>query len=180
MNRNILADTHSSKHFWVVDGTTLKNLHELLQALETMDERTFSHHVNKNKNDFHNWVKDVHKDRKLAKLLSTVVDRKSAAAVVKNRIGEVQKLVVQPKVPFPAASLQPTSTRKYELLVVMAAVVMILSLIGLGSEAVQITGAAVGSQSEEIQFLGFGGIFAVVVLLFVVLHTIAKKPKKEQ
>lgn len=47
------------KSFWVNKGPVLKNIVELKNALIKMDQRTFGYHVNKNKNDFATWIKDV-------------------------------------------------------------------------------------------------------------------------
>ncbi|MFH1399108.1 MAG: hypothetical protein ABIG95_03275 [Candidatus Woesearchaeota archaeon] len=45
--------------FFTNDGKVLSNLQELHEALKGMDEGTFRHHVNPNKNDFANWIRDV-------------------------------------------------------------------------------------------------------------------------
>ncbi len=57
-------------YFNLANGQVLKDLTELKNALKTMDENTFSHHVNENRNDFANWVKDVIKDENLAEQIS--------------------------------------------------------------------------------------------------------------
>jgi hypothetical protein len=50
----VLTDT--SKFFYTKNGTALKSLEELKNALSSMDEETFSYHVNNSKNDFANWT----------------------------------------------------------------------------------------------------------------------------
>jgi hypothetical protein len=45
--------------FYVGDGTVLKNLKETVKALRKMKDETFSSHVNRDKNDFANWITDV-------------------------------------------------------------------------------------------------------------------------
>ncbi len=55
--------------FILRDGTKLRTLKELADALHVMDSGTFMHHVNENKNDFARWIKDVYKEYDLAKQL---------------------------------------------------------------------------------------------------------------
>ncbi len=54
------------EYFHLHNGRVLKNLYELLNALKSMDDDTFEHHVNSGKNDFGNWIKYVFKDYELA------------------------------------------------------------------------------------------------------------------
>ncbi len=46
-------------YFILITGVPLKNLKELSNALENMNEWVFSHHVNDTRNDFSIWVKDI-------------------------------------------------------------------------------------------------------------------------
>jgi len=289
VKKSILDDVEPNHSFWVVDGTTLKNMQELLSALGEMDEETFKHHVNEEKNDFHNWVRDVHRDEKLAELLAGTFDKEAAASAIKRRINEIQKptrdgvsggsknlrdfsepdrelgksplqnkndpgqgekvdttsmmnmfntpqkqdddsegnknadnkniktlfntlkdrfyswktdrilksfnyplgnspvanefsdLLKKSKIPFPKPVVSHSiDHRKYEVIVTIVAVIFIISLIGISSQAAQITGAVIGSpQTQEVQFLGLGGVFAVVVLLFAALHAIDKHAKNQ-
>ena len=56
-------------YFMLIDGSVIKSLRELGDAIEEMSEDTFYHHVSEMKNDFHNWVKDVFKEMELAEKL---------------------------------------------------------------------------------------------------------------
>jgi hypothetical protein len=57
------------KAFWVNNGPVLKNVGELPTALRRMSDKTFHHHVNKDKNDFAKWIQDVFGDARLADAL---------------------------------------------------------------------------------------------------------------
>ena len=46
------------KLFCLRDGRKLKNLLELVDALENMGDDVFAFHVNESKNDFANWIQD--------------------------------------------------------------------------------------------------------------------------
>ncbi|MBD3313154.1 hypothetical protein GF345_01805 [Candidatus Woesearchaeota archaeon] len=52
--------------FHLNGGKVLTNLKELAEALESMDEGTFSHHANEGKNDFSRWVMDVINEKNLS------------------------------------------------------------------------------------------------------------------
>ena len=79
-------DVHEEKKFWVNDGSILKNLKELPDALKQMSDETFMHHVNENKNDFANWVEDVVGERKLARELRSLNSRAAMMTAVKRRL----------------------------------------------------------------------------------------------
>ena len=66
IRKKILGEAPEEHHFVVADGKKLKNIIELADALETMSEEIFRHHVNEFKNDFGAWVKDVFYDHSLA------------------------------------------------------------------------------------------------------------------
>ena len=63
---DILADTKPENYFITKDGQKLRNLSHLHKALLAMSDDVFSHHVNRQKNDFYNWVRDVYKDAALS------------------------------------------------------------------------------------------------------------------
>ena len=76
-----LSGTHSKQveahhHFRLADGQTIKSLKDLPAALRQMDDNTFYHHVNANKNDFAEWIKNVFSDEKLANHLLPIKNRK--------------------------------------------------------------------------------------------------------
>jgi len=86
----LLADVHSDFAFKLKDGTEIKNLKELYAAIQYASSDVFSHHVTSEKNDFGNWVKDVHKDYKLANSLFDASTKEDCAKAIKNRISEIE------------------------------------------------------------------------------------------
>lgn len=74
------------KYFYVNDGSVLKNMDELLQALLNMEEHTFSHHVNEHKHDFHTWIRDVFQDNLLAHSVKNVKEREVLAKKIFRRV----------------------------------------------------------------------------------------------
>jgi len=64
-----MADKHK-KTFYLHDGKTFSNLKGLAKVLKDMPEHVYKHHVNKNRNDFANWVKHSLKKEDLAKKIN--------------------------------------------------------------------------------------------------------------
>ena len=73
-------DVPSDKYFWMSDGRVLRNLRDLVNALESMDEKIFKHHVSGKKNDFAAWIKDVFGETKLA---TSIAKNKTASSIAK-------------------------------------------------------------------------------------------------
>ncbi len=65
---DIYQEAASVEHyFYLNNGTPLKNLAELIDQLVSMDQELFSYHVNKDKNDFANWIRDEFGNKELAR-----------------------------------------------------------------------------------------------------------------
>ncbi|MDO8567084.1 MAG: hypothetical protein Q7R57_00035 [Dehalococcoidales bacterium] len=89
--RKWLADVPEDKVFWVQGGMTLKNLADLEAALKTMSDDTFNFHLNINKNDFSNWVRDVIGDEKLAGDLWVSTTRAQTLQAVSDRLAYLKR-----------------------------------------------------------------------------------------
>lgn len=87
ISKKILGEAPEEYHFVLKDGTRLKSIQDLADALDTMHEDIFSHHVTSMRNDFANWVEDIFSDRDLGK------DLRSAHNQIETRIKILQKLV---------------------------------------------------------------------------------------
>lgn len=85
-NAKIVSNVSEDKKFWVCDGRVLKNLKDLENALRTMNDGTYRYHVNDNKNDFYNWIKDVFNNSKLADEIRNSRNQISAANKLKREI----------------------------------------------------------------------------------------------
>ena len=89
--RMFLRDIAPEQCFWVNNGPILKNLEGLANALPDMSGETFHHHVNAEKNDFSNWVRDVISDQKLADDLLSSRNKDSAFKKVNSRLSSLKK-----------------------------------------------------------------------------------------
>ena len=87
-----LSDVQESNCFWVNNGPILRNLDDLATALEYIDDVTYSHHVNKEKNDFSNWIKDIIGDELLAKEISKSRSKDFALKKVEERVFLLKKV----------------------------------------------------------------------------------------
>jgi hypothetical protein len=74
------------KYFYLVNGGVLKNLEELVDALEKMTKETFDYHVQKEKNDFANWIENVFGNKKLATDIRKTKTAKTTAQKIKTSI----------------------------------------------------------------------------------------------
>jgi hypothetical protein len=83
-SKALLKECPPENVFWLCTGVTLKNMKELVSNLKEMDDGVFSYHVNNDKNDFANWIKDVFKNAKLADKLKGIVKRKEYLKVIES------------------------------------------------------------------------------------------------
>ena len=72
--------------FWINNGPILKNLEDLKNALKKISEETFKCHVNKEKNDFANWIKNALGDRILANKLAKIKTIKTTIKAVEEEL----------------------------------------------------------------------------------------------
>jgi hypothetical protein len=116
-----LKDVHPDHIFKLKNGAAIKNLYELANELASMDEEVFRHHVNEEKNDFHNWVLHIVRDEHLANVFSEVRDRRLMLAAVEKRIEDLENppLSVH-QLPF------HITAREYLLGVVIGAMAMLM------------------------------------------------------
>ena len=89
-----LANVPEEYMFKCCDGRILKNIQELRDCLNGMTDETFSYQVNKQKNDFSNWVKDVIGDEKLATDLRKSPTKTHAYIIVVARVAFLSKLAL--------------------------------------------------------------------------------------
>ena len=88
----ILMDVVPKHEFNIHMGTSIKNLQELAEALEIMNDGAFKHHVTKDRNDFSNWVRNVIEDVSLSKNLLKAKTREKSFKLVSQRIKQIEKL----------------------------------------------------------------------------------------
>ena len=86
IKKKVLGEAPHEHHFVVADGKKLKNILELADALETMSEDVFAHHVNEARNDFSSWVRDVFYDHSLAEDISRAKNKVETQVTILRRL----------------------------------------------------------------------------------------------
>jgi len=74
------------KAFYMANGTVINRLSELPEVIESTDEQTFSYHVNSEKNDFANWIRDVFDSKPLANKISTKCNKNEMVKILKTAL----------------------------------------------------------------------------------------------
>jgi len=94
MNENfekILSDCRPDWAFWTCNGTVIRNLHELKNTIEGLNDWGFTYHVNKDKDDFAKWVGEVIGDERLSKTLAHIKDKQKYLHAIARRLGSLEK-----------------------------------------------------------------------------------------
>jgi len=74
------------EHFVLKNGKTLKSGAELKQALPSMDDATYKHHVTKDRNDFANWIADVYRDTETANSIRKAHNKQDIIRIIAQRL----------------------------------------------------------------------------------------------
>lgn len=74
-------------YFYTADGSTIRSLEELPEALKRMDDDTYLRHVEEEKNDFSNWVRDVLELPQLSRDLEEAANRNTSIGIVRRTLG---------------------------------------------------------------------------------------------
>lgn len=91
--RQFLSGVDQSVAFYVSGGAKINSMEELASALVSMDDHTYKFHVDPDKNDFANWIRDVLKDQNLSKEIVRARNRTSAAKKVSSRIDLLKEMI---------------------------------------------------------------------------------------
>jgi hypothetical protein len=87
----VMADVEPQHYFVTKDGRQIKNMRELAEVLEKMNEDVFTYHVNAQKNDFSNWLKDVIRDEELAKEIAGR-SKAETASKISSKVARLNKI----------------------------------------------------------------------------------------
>ncbi|MBS3152008.1 hypothetical protein J4230_01215 [Candidatus Woesearchaeota archaeon] len=99
MGVDILSNVPKDKIFWLADGRSVSGINELYSVLKHLPNELFSQHVNDSKNDFYNWVRDVHQDKKLADDLLECNTKEAMLFCLKFKIEQAESLSILNEIP---------------------------------------------------------------------------------
>jgi len=88
-----LQDVHPDNTFKLNTGKEIKNLKQLLHVLKDISPDSFAHHVNDDKNDFANWIRDSVKDEELADMMERTTDFDKTKELINDRIALLDKKI---------------------------------------------------------------------------------------
>ena len=83
---NLTRDIAPEKYFVLANGKPVKNVAELAAILDVLEDHVFSHHVSADRNDFHNWIRDVFEDVELARKVAGVDNKKHLQLIIYRHI----------------------------------------------------------------------------------------------
>ena len=92
MSKEFLREVEEGKEFFCKDGRVIKSLEELAKVIKELHPEVFMHHVNEEKNDFANWIRDVIGDHVLANRLKRVKKQSTMDKIISARIAELSFL----------------------------------------------------------------------------------------
>ncbi|MBI2133967.1 hypothetical protein HYU11_04765 [Candidatus Woesearchaeota archaeon] len=89
--KKMLSECRPEYSFWINNGPIVKSLNELSSGLKGITDVQFTHHLNKEKNDFSKWVNDVIGDAELAEDLKKVKTKTAAIKKINERLEMLKK-----------------------------------------------------------------------------------------
>ena len=93
------------------NGKTVHGLEQLPLVIKFSDDEVFYSHVNEQKNDFANWIRDVIGDSELAEKLLNVKTKDDFLAFMDKSITEIKHYVPKESSAVPLASISAASTQ---------------------------------------------------------------------
>ena len=88
--KKIIGNVNKENKFFCSNEEVFSNLKNLKKGIEKMDNKIFSHHAQKGKNDFSNWVKECIGDVRLADGLIGL-SKKSSSKKIESRITYIER-----------------------------------------------------------------------------------------
>lgn len=79
---NLTKEIPENNYFVLANGRPVKHVAELASILDQLEDHVFKHHVSADRNDFHNWIRDVFEDIELARKIAGVQDKKHLQLVI--------------------------------------------------------------------------------------------------
>ncbi|MBC8495805.1 hypothetical protein H8D36_06635 [archaeon] len=91
-SHRFLSDVRADWSFWFSDGSIARNIYELVNTIEVLEEKDFVYHVNEDhqKNDFARWISEVLGDAVLANILWNELNQHRYVKKIRKRIKEME------------------------------------------------------------------------------------------
>jgi len=95
--RRALSRVPESVSFWLCTNKKLFSLKELAVALKDINDDVFRYHVNRDKNDFENWIRDIIQDKELAREISRIKTKETLNRKILERVEMLSKILKKGK-----------------------------------------------------------------------------------
>ncbi len=92
MEEKFLGEVDKGKEFYLKNGKIIRSLEELAREIKEIDKGTFLEHVNEERNDFENWVRDVVGDFVLANRIREINKPFSMSKIISARVARLTLL----------------------------------------------------------------------------------------
>jgi len=89
--RKILGKIPQHVGFWLCTNRMIYSLRELEKSLNSVDDEIFRYHVNRDKNDFERWIRDIIKDKELAREIARIKTKETLVRKISERIKELNE-----------------------------------------------------------------------------------------
>ena len=86
IQKKIRKNAPLAQYFILCNGQRVKNVKELADKMEHLEDDVFDHHANPEKNDFVNWVKDVFKEVELAEKIAEAKNKEHVQLIIYKHI----------------------------------------------------------------------------------------------
>ncbi len=86
-----LQSFSDDKSFWFSNGSCAHSVSELRDVLLSIDDNTFNHHVNQDKNDISKWLEHVVEDKLLATKLTYDIPKEDFVVAITDRIEQIEE-----------------------------------------------------------------------------------------
>jgi hypothetical protein len=110
--RRILLNVPVPVSFWLCTNQNLRSLTVLASALDKVDDDIFRYHVNRDRNDFEAWIRDIVKDKDLAREIARVKTKETLIRKILERVAALQKIVALSKPRKPKSRAARKKVRK--------------------------------------------------------------------
>ena len=91
--RRILSSVQRTQSFWLCTNENLRSLSSLVSSLQKVDDDVFRYHVNREKNDFEKWIREVVKDKELAREIARVKTKETLIRKISERVSELKAIL---------------------------------------------------------------------------------------
>ena len=95
--RRALSRVPEGVSFWLCTNQKLSSLKELAVALRGINDDVFRYHVNRDKNDFENWIRDIIQDKELAREISRIKTKETLNRKILERVEMLSKILKKGK-----------------------------------------------------------------------------------